>query len=356
MTWRTVARPLRVVLCCLVCSTHAFHAPRVCTRAAGLRSTEARVESEVPAASLNEVDRAIVEGGASYLRIALRDGVPDPGAQLPKGKVPTLVLAGDTLELRPKHVAIVGATALCSAALLARSRARAPAARRRGRRERARRAVRGARGDGAAALLCADAFSGLFHWATDNYGDEHARLGAVIAAFQGRHLAPWTIAHRPFANNVHKICAAVLPLVLLAAAHRCAAAAAGHALLDAVPQCAVGLAGVQVDAHAARAGARARALGAARAHPHAARARLHHRAPFDQRYCILTGVCNAPSTPGASSGGSSAVGAPRAPSPTAGSSILSSARRRSGAASDDARQRESPYDLSAVRGVLEVQH
>ena len=46
----------------------------MCARVAGLRSTEARVESEVPAASLNEVDRAIVEGGASYLRIALRDG------------------------------------------------------------------------------------------------------------------------------------------------------------------------------------------------------------------------------------------------------------------------------------------
>ena len=71
----------------------------------------------------------------------------------------------------------------------------------------------------AGALLCADAFSGLFHWATDNYGDGRTpALGTVIAAFQGHHLAPWTIKHRPFANNVHKICAAVLPLVLFAAA------------------------------------------------------------------------------------------------------------------------------------------
>ena len=295
-----MARPLRVVLCCLVCSTRAFRSPRVCARVAGLRSTEARVESEVPAASLNEVDRAIVEGGASYLRIALRDGVPDPGAQLPKGKVPTLVLAGDTLELRPKHVGIVGATALCSAALLARSAARVLAA--------ARAAAGGASArvapcaalaaTGAAALLCADAFSGLFHWATDNYGDGRTPgLGAVIAAFQGHHLAPWTIAHRPFANNVHKICAAVLPLVLLAAAPSLRRGGGGLALFFWTVFLNAQWASQEFHkwTHAPREQVPALARWAQKRgliltpREHG----LHHRAPFDQRYCILTGACNA---------------------------------------------------------------
>lgn len=32
---------------------------------------------------------------------------------------------------------------------------------------------------------------------------------------QGHHDAPWTITYRPFANNVHKICKATIPLMLI---------------------------------------------------------------------------------------------------------------------------------------------
>ena len=39
-----------------------------------------------------------------------------------------------------------------------------------------------------------------------------AVVGFACAAFQGHHLAPWTISHRTAPNNVFKIAAATLPL------------------------------------------------------------------------------------------------------------------------------------------------
>lgn len=63
--------------------------------------------------------------------------------------------------------------------------------------------------------LAGEMFSGAFHWATDNYGDiETPVVGFACAAFQGHHLAPWTISHRGFVNNVHKIAGATIPLSL----------------------------------------------------------------------------------------------------------------------------------------------
>ena len=45
-----------------------------------------------------------------------------------------------------------------------------------------------------AGYVMADFGSGVFHWATDNYGNEKTPVfGGVIAAFQGHHLFPWTI-------------------------------------------------------------------------------------------------------------------------------------------------------------------
>ena len=53
-----------------------------------------------------------------------------------------------------------------------------------------------------ATVVFSDAFSGLFHWATDNYGNGDTPVfGEVIAAFQGHHVNPWTITHRSFFNN-----------------------------------------------------------------------------------------------------------------------------------------------------------
>lgn len=107
-------------------------------------------------------------------------------------------------------------------------------------------------------VLCgyvfADFGSGVFHWATDNYGsDKTPVLGGVIAAFQvkitdysttrlptvmyqirpmgfvtgwmnawvadneslrfiqGHHLFPWTITKRAMLNNVHKVAIPTIP-------------------------------------------------------------------------------------------------------------------------------------------------
>ncbi|CEM05794.1 unnamed protein product [Vitrella brassicaformis CCMP3155] len=61
------------------------------------------------------------------------------------------------------------------------------------------------------ALLFGDLFSGVFHWAVDNYGNKNTPVfGSVIEGFQGHHKYPWTITYRPFANNVYKICYGVL--------------------------------------------------------------------------------------------------------------------------------------------------
>ena len=43
-------------------------------------------------------------------------------------------------------------------------------------------------------------------------------VGFACAAFQGHHLAPWTISHRSVFNNVYKIGAATIPLMLTALA------------------------------------------------------------------------------------------------------------------------------------------
>ncbi|KAG7671734.1 putative Fatty acid desaturase 4, chloroplastic [Nannochloris sp. 'desiccata'] len=71
-------------------------------------------------------------------------------------------------------------------------------------------------GDWGVAVQCAAAMyfawslgdlgSGLYHWGVDNYGDGNTPVfGSQIAAFQGHHKRPWTITEREFCNNVHKV-------------------------------------------------------------------------------------------------------------------------------------------------------
>ena len=60
--------------------------------------------------------------------------------------------------------------------------------------------------------LFADLATGVYHWAVDNYGSgETPVLGRQIAAFQGHHGAPWTIAQRAFANNLSALTVPVTP-------------------------------------------------------------------------------------------------------------------------------------------------
>lgn len=58
--------------------------------------------------------------------------------------------------------------------------------------------------------MLADLGSGVYHWAIDNYGDESTPIvGPQIEAFQGHHKWPWTITRRQFANNLHALARAV---------------------------------------------------------------------------------------------------------------------------------------------------
>ena len=109
-------------------------------------------------------------------------------------------LPGDTIEALPQHFAVVSCTTLAAAAGCAHAAAPLSAL---------STAVSVAVG-----LTLADLFSGVFHWATDNYGNlDTPVFGQACAAFQGHHSAPWTITYRPTANNVHKIAAAALPAI-----------------------------------------------------------------------------------------------------------------------------------------------
>ncbi|XP_047341875.1 fatty acid desaturase 4, chloroplastic-like [Impatiens glandulifera] len=54
--------------------------------------------------------------------------------------------------------------------------------------------------------VLADLGSGIYHWGIDNYGDSTTPLfGSQIEAFQGHHRWPWTITRRQFANNLHAL-------------------------------------------------------------------------------------------------------------------------------------------------------
>ncbi|PWA98096.1 Kua-ubiquitin conjugating enzyme hybrid, localization [Artemisia annua] len=63
--------------------------------------------------------------------------------------------------------------------------------------------------------LFADLGSGVYHWGIDNYGDASTPLvGSQIDAFQGHHKWPWTITKRQFANNLQALARVVTFTVL----------------------------------------------------------------------------------------------------------------------------------------------
>lgn len=64
--------------------------------------------------------------------------------------------------------------------------------------------------------LFADLATGVYHWGVDNYGNSKTPiLGKQIEAFQGHHLAPWTITRRSFANNLSALTVPILPQIVM---------------------------------------------------------------------------------------------------------------------------------------------
>ncbi|KAJ0046466.1 hypothetical protein Pint_04172 [Pistacia integerrima] len=141
--------------------------------------------------------------------------------------------------------------------------------------------------------ILADLGSGVYHWGIDNYGDASTPIfGSQIDAFQGHHKWPWTITRRQFANNLHALAKAitftVLPLDIFcndASINGFVSVCAGcimfsqqfhawaHGTKSKLPPLVVALqdAGVLVSRS-----------------QHAA----HHRPPYNNNYCIVSGVWN----------------------------------------------------------------
>jgi palmitoyl-[glycerolipid] 3-(E)-desaturase len=150
--------------------------------------------------------------------------------------------------------------------------------------------------------ILADFGSGVLHWSVDNYGNGRTPImGSIIAAFQGHHSAPWTITERGFCNNVYKLCLpfGLAPMTLFALTYLVTGGAVGqpgagtfflsifcvfeilsqefhkwsHQLKSETPR----WVNVLQDWR----------LTIARK-PHA----LHHLAPYEGNYCIISGICN----------------------------------------------------------------
>lgn len=142
--------------------------------------------------------------------------------------------------------------------------------------------------------VMADLGSGVYHWGIDNYGSAKTPVfGTQIDAFQGHHKWPWTITRRDFANNLHALARAVtftvLPMDLLCndpVFHGFVGVCSGcimfsqqfhswaHGTKSKLPPLVVALqdAGILVSRS-----------------QHAA----HHRPPYNNNYCIVSGVWNA---------------------------------------------------------------
>lgn len=146
---------------------------------------------------------------------------------------------------------------------------------------------------GYAGYVLSDLGSGVYHWAIDNYGGPRTPFfGSQIEAFQGHHKFPWTITRREFANNLHSLARAVafavLPFDLVC----------GDPTLLSFVGVFSGCVMFSQQFHAWAHMTRSKLPGVvvwlqecgalvARG-PHAA----HHREPFNNNYCIVSGVWN----------------------------------------------------------------
>jgi hypothetical protein len=216
-------------------------------------------------------------------------GLENSVLKRPKGKQALVVVEDDSLETKPYQVLIVVATLAVHAVVFAESISSIYA---------------DCNGNPlvvatvVASLMfsswfLADLGSGVFHWSVDNYGNGNTPLlGSIIAAFQGHHTAPWTITHRSFCNNTYKLCipfgiptilaiyTLTSPMATLFFACFCALEICSqefhkwsHMTKKEVPQWVNVLQELGVTVNRKQ---------------HA----LHHMAPYEGNYCIVSGVCN----------------------------------------------------------------
>jgi ubiquitin-conjugating enzyme E2 variant len=217
-------------------------------------------------------------------------GLSDSGLQRPKGKVAMTVVDGDSLETKPYQVVLVLSTLFGHAAFFMN-------------------AMMGIWAQqnyqlGPAALqitsltlaswVLADLGSGILHWSVDNYGNGRTPImGGIIAAFQGHHSAPWTITQRGFCNNVYKLC---LPFGLAPVTLLTWLGAGPQTILFATTFCVLEILSQEFHKWSHMLGSetpgwvnRLQALGltvSRKTHG------LHHLAPYEGNYSIISGVTN----------------------------------------------------------------
>lgn len=150
-----------------------------------------------------------------------------------------------------------------------------------------------------AALLgyvLADLGTGFYHFAIDNYGGPSTPVfGSQIEAFQGHHRRPSTITRRQPANNLHALARAVaFAVVPLELAVGTDGGAAAHAFIGVCAGCIM----LSQQFHAWAHGAKGRvprwveALQGAGVLISRDMHGVHHRVPYNNNYCIVSGVWN----------------------------------------------------------------
>lgn len=270
-------------------STTSLHASSRSESDTSLRSALVETEDLDATFTTGVWDEPPTTEEKAYLKDNFVFGLEGSGLERPKGKVANVVVEGDSLETQPYQVAMVSATFLGLAGfatvnymdLLQQNGGDVAVTSL----QTASLAV--------ASWLLADLGSGILHWSVDNYGNGKTPImGSIIAAFQGHHSAPWTITEREFCNNVYKLCIpfGIVPMTLINFlagpavtiffAFFCATEILSqefhkwsHMTKSQVP----GWVNVLQDV----------GLTVGRT-PHA----MHHIAPYDGNYCIISGVWN----------------------------------------------------------------
>ncbi|CAN7014664.1 unnamed protein product [Brassica rapa subsp. trilocularis] len=146
---------------------------------------------------------------------------------------------------------------------------------------------------GFAGYILADLGSGVYHWATDNYGDKSTPLvGTHVQDSLDHHECPWTITERQFANNLHFMARGttlmVLPLDLAFDDH------VFHGFVSTFAFCVLFCQQFHVWAHGTKSELPPLVVALQDIGLIVSRERHveHHRAPYNKNYCVVSGVWN----------------------------------------------------------------
>lgn len=228
----------------------------------------------------------------SYLDDGFVFGLEGSGLERPKGKVAQVVVEGDTLASEPWQQALVASTLTSHLAFAATAISHLSAI------NSGNALLTGV--EAVATILSswiiADFGSGVLHWSVDNYGNGKTPvMGGIIAAFQGHHSAPWTITEREFCNNVSKLC---IPFGIPTVAAITILAGSQHPLVSLffAVFCSLEIGSQEFHkwSHMTPKQLNPLILAVQEAGltigrvPHA----MHHIAPYDGNYCIVSGFCN----------------------------------------------------------------